>query len=124
SEVVPFASGRSAGTKVGFAGRDLECRTLGADSIAGIDIALSSAGGAVSAEWAPKLVDAGAVVVDNTSYWRMHEDVPLVVAEVNDDAAANHNGLVANPNCTTMQLMVALKPILDAAGIARLIVPT
>jgi aspartate-semialdehyde dehydrogenase len=64
------------------------------------------------------------VVVDNTSYWRMHDDVPLVVAGVNDDAADGHNGLVANPNCTTMQLMVALKPILDAAGIERLIVST
>jgi aspartate-semialdehyde dehydrogenase len=85
---------------------------------------LSSAGGKVSAEWAPKLIEAGAVVVDNTSYWRMHEDVPLVVAGVNDDAAADHNGLVANPNCTTMQLMVALKPILDAAGLERLIVST
>jgi aspartate-semialdehyde dehydrogenase len=85
---------------------------------------LSSAGGKVSAEWAPKLIDAGAVVVDNTSYWRMHDDVPLVVAGVNDDAVANHSGLVANPNCTTMQLMVALKPILDAVGLERLIVST
>ena len=85
---------------------------------------LSSAGGKVSAEWAPQLVDAGAVVVDNTSYWRMHDDVPLVVAEVNDDAVEGHSGIVANPNCTTMQMMVALKPIHDAAGIERLVVST
>ena len=78
----------------------------------------------MSSEWAPKWIEAGAVVVDNTSFWRMHEDVPLVVAGVNDDAVADHNGLVANPNCTTMQMMVALKPILDAAGIERLIVST
>ncbi len=97
---------------------------LNEDSIQGLDLVLSSAGGKVSAEWAPRLIEAGAVVVDNTSYWRMHEDVPLVVAGVNDDAADGHNGLVANPNCTTMQLMVALKPILDAAGIERLIVST
>jgi aspartate-semialdehyde dehydrogenase len=124
SEVIPLASARSAGSKVPFAGDELEVRELSEDSIQGLDLALCSAGGKVSAEWAPKLVGAGAVVVDNTSYWRMHEDVPLVVAQVNDDAVDGHNGIVANPNCTTMQLMVALKPILDAAGLERLIVST
>jgi aspartate-semialdehyde dehydrogenase len=124
SEVVPFASERSAGKKVPFAGSEIECRPLSRESIRGLDLVLSSAGGKVSAEWAPKLIEAGAVVVDNTSYWRMHDDVPLVVAGVNDDAVQEHNGLVANPNCTTMQLMVALKPILDAAGLERLIVST
>ncbi|HEY6672883.1 MAG TPA: aspartate-semialdehyde dehydrogenase [Solirubrobacterales bacterium] len=124
SEVVPFASERSAGKKVPFAGSAIECRPLSPESIQGLDLVLSSAGGKVSAEWAPKLIEAGAVVVDNTSYWRMHDDVPLVVAGVNDDAVQEHNGLVANPNCTTMQLMVALKPILDAAGLERLIVST
>ena len=124
SEVIPFASERSAGKKVSFAGSELECRPLSPESIQGLDLVLSSAGGKVSAEWAPKLIDAGAVVVDNTSFWRMHDDVPLVVAQVNDDAVDGHNGLVANPNCTTMQLMVALKPILDAAGLERLIVST
>ena len=123
-ELVPLASARSAGSKVEFAGDQIEVRELNDESIQGLDLVLSSAGGSVSAEWAPKLIRAGAVVVDNTSYWRMAEDVPLVVAGVNDDAAAGHNGLVANPNCTTMQLMVALKPILDAAGIERLIVST
>jgi aspartate-semialdehyde dehydrogenase len=124
SEVVPLASSRSAGSKVEFAGDKLEVRELTEESIQGLDLVLSSAGGKVSAEWAPKWIEAGAVVVDNTSYWRMHDDVPLVVAQVNDDAVEGHNGLVANPNCTTMQLMVALKPILDAAGIERLIVST
>ena len=85
---------------------------------------LSSAGGAVSAEWAPRLVDAGAVVVDNTSYWRMHDDVPLVVAEVNPDALDAHQGIVANPNCSAMQMVVALAPIHRAVGIERIIVST
>jgi aspartate-semialdehyde dehydrogenase len=123
-ELVPLASARSVGTKVSFAGADLEVREMTEDAIQGLDLVLSSAGGKVSSEWAPKWIEAGAVVVDNTSFWRMHEDVPLVVAGVNDDAVAGHNGLVANPNCTTMQMMVALKPILDAAGIERLIVST
>jgi len=124
SEVVPLASARSAGSKVKFAGARLEVQELTQGSIQGLDLVLSSAGGRVSSEWAPRWIETGAVVVDNTSFWRMHEDVPLVVAGVNDDAAEGHNGLVANPNCTTMQLMVALKPILDAAGIERLIVST
>jgi aspartate-semialdehyde dehydrogenase len=124
AEVRPLASARSAGSEVDFAGEKLEVQELTDESIQGLDLILSSAGGKVSAEWAPKWIEAGAVVVDNTSYWRMHEDVPLVVAGVNDDAAADHNGLVANPNCTTMELMVALKPILDAAGLERLIVST
>jgi aspartate-semialdehyde dehydrogenase len=78
----------------------------------------------VSAEWAPRLVEAGAVVVDNTSYWRMHEDVPLVVAEVNPDEVADHRGLIANPNCTTMEMVVGLAPIERAVGIERLVIST
>ena len=124
AELRPLASARSAGSKVDFAGSELEVQEMTDESIQGLDLILSSAGGKVSAEWAPKWIEAGAVVVDNTSYWRMHEDVPLVVAQVNDDAVEGHNGLVANPNCTTMELMVALKPVLDAAGIERLIVST
>jgi aspartate-semialdehyde dehydrogenase len=124
SEVVPFASERSAGKKVDFNGSSLECRPLTPETIQGLDLALASAGGKISAEWAPKLVDAGAVVVDNTSYWRMNDDVPLVVAGVNDDAAEGHSGIVANPNCTTMQMVVALKPIHDSAGLERLVVST
>ena len=94
------------------------------ETIQGFDIAIFSAGGATSGEWAPRFVDAGAVVVDNSSKWRRDPEVPLVVAEVNPDALDDHQGLIANPNCSTMQLMVALKPIHDAAGIERLIVST
>jgi aspartate-semialdehyde dehydrogenase len=124
AEVIPFASERSAGKRLQWTGRELEVRPLNEETIQGLDVVLSSAGGAVSSEWAPRFVEAGAVVVDNTSYWRMHDDVPLVVADVNDDAAEGHSGLVANPNCTTMQLMVALKPIHDAAELERLVVST
>ena len=124
SEVIAFASERSSGKTVEYGDLRLECRPLTPESIQGLDLALCSAGGKVSSEWAPKLVEAGAVVVDNTSYWRMEDHVPLVVAGVNDDAIEGHSGIVANPNCTTMQLMVALKPILDAAGLERLVVST
>jgi aspartate-semialdehyde dehydrogenase len=124
AEVVPFASERSAGRRLEWNGSQLECRPLGPETIQGLDVVLSSAGGAVSSEWAPRLVEAGAVVVDNTSYWRMHEDVPLVVAGVNPDAAAGHRGIVANPNCTTMVMMMALAPIHRAVGLERLVVST
>jgi aspartate-semialdehyde dehydrogenase len=119
-EVVPFASERSAG-------RELDgqvVQPLTPETIRGFDIALFSAGGATSGEWAPRFVDAGAVVIDNSSRWRRDPEVPLVVSEVNPEALEGHNGLIANPNCSTMQLMVALKPIHDAAGIERLIVST
>ena len=106
------SSSRAGGSSAG---------ALSDETIQGLDLVLSSAGGAVSAEWAPRLVAAGAVVVDNTSYWRMHPDVPLVVAEVNPDAADGHSGLVANPNCSTMQLVVALAPIERAVGIERIV---
>lgn len=122
SEVIPFASERSAGRELEWNGSLLECRVLNEETIQGLDVVLSSAGGAVSAEWAPRLVEAGAVVVDNTSYWRMHEDVPLVVAGVNSEAAVSHRGIVANPNCTTMVMMMALAPIHRAAGLERLVV--
>ena len=124
AEVVPLASERSAGRKLGFDARELECRPLTAEAIEGLDLVLSSAGGAVSAEWAPRMVDAGAVVVDNTSHWRMHDDVPLVVAEVNPNALGSHRGIVANPNCSTMQMVVALAPIHRAVGIERIVVST
>jgi aspartate-semialdehyde dehydrogenase len=122
AEVVPFASERSAGRALEWGGGELEVRALSEDSIQGLDIVLSSAGGSVSAEWAPKLVAAGAIVVDNTSYWRMHEDVPLVVAGINPEAAEGHKGILANPNCTTMVAMMALGPIHRAAGLERLVV--
>jgi aspartate-semialdehyde dehydrogenase len=120
-EIVPFASERSAG-------RALEdgsvVRALSQEGIQGFDLALFSAGGSTSGEWAPRFVDAGAVVVDNSSRWRMHDDVPLVVSEVNPDALAGHRGIVANPNCSTMQMVVALQPLHDAAGIERLVIST
>jgi aspartate-semialdehyde dehydrogenase len=120
-EIVPFASERSAG-------RTLEngmiVQPLSDDTIRGFDIAIFSAGGGVSGEWSPKFAEAGAVVVDNSSRWRTDPEVPLVVAEVNPQALDAHRGIVANPNCSTMQLMVALKPIHAAAGIERLVVAT
>ena len=113
SELVPLASERSAGKRLAFAGGEVEVQALSEESIQGLDLVISSAGGSVSSEWAPKLIAAGAVVVDNTSFWRMHEHVPLVVAEVNPDDAHAHQGLIANPNCSTMQMVVPLKPIQD-----------
>jgi aspartate-semialdehyde dehydrogenase len=124
TEIVPFASERSAGRAIEWGEDELEVRALGDETIQGLDLVLSSAGGAVSAEWAPKLVEAGAVVVDNTSHWRMHEDVPLVVAGINPEAADSHKGIVANPNCTTMVAMMALGPIHRAVGLERLVVST
>jgi aspartate-semialdehyde dehydrogenase len=124
AEVVPLASARSAGKEIEWDGEAVTVREVSEDSIQGLDLVLSSAGGKVSAEWVPKIVAAGAVVVDNTSHFRMHDDVPLVVSEVNPDALAGHNGIIANPNCSTMQMVVALKPLFDAAGIERLVVST
>jgi aspartate-semialdehyde dehydrogenase len=123
-EIVPFASERSAGRTIDYGDRDLTVQALSEESIQGFDLALFSAGSTTSAEWAPRFAEAGAVVVDNSSQWRMYDDVPLVVAEVNPDALDGHNGIVANPNCTTMEMMVALKPIHDRAVIERLVVST
>ncbi|HEY2768564.1 MAG TPA: aspartate-semialdehyde dehydrogenase [Solirubrobacteraceae bacterium] len=120
-EVVPFASARSVGRELEGVGA---VRPLSEETIAGFDLALFSAGGSTSGEWAPHFADAGAVVIDNSSRWRMQEDVPLVVSEVNPDALAHHRGIVANPNCSTMQMVVALKPLYDAAGIERLVIST
>ena len=124
AEVVPLASARSAGREIEWNGSVLTCLEIDDDSIQGLDLVLSSAGGSVSAEWVPKLVEAGAVVVDNTSHFRMREDVPLVVSEVNPEALEGHRGIIANPNCSTMQMVVALKPLYDEAGIERLVVST
>ncbi len=119
-DVMLFASERSAGRELDGA----IVQPLTDETIQGFDLAIFSAGGATSGEWAPRFVDAGAVVVDNSSRWRRDPEVPLVVAEVNPGDLDDHKGLIANPNCSTMQLMVALKPIHDAAGIERLIVST
>jgi len=120
-EVVAFASERSAG-------RELEgglvVQGLSEESIQGFDIALFSAGGSTSGEWAPRFAKAGAVVIDNSSRWRMSEEVPLVVSEVNPEALDSHHGIIANPNCSTMQMAVALKPLHDEAGIERLVIST
>jgi aspartate-semialdehyde dehydrogenase len=123
-EVVPFASERSAGRKIDWGERELTVVPLSDETIQGFDLALFSAGSGVSEQWGPRFAAAGAVVIDNSSYWRMKDDVPLVVSEVNPDALVAHDGIVANPNCSTMQMVVALKPILDAAGIERLVVST
>jgi aspartate-semialdehyde dehydrogenase len=120
-EIVPFASERSAGREIEGVG---VVQALNDDTIQGFDLALFSAGGSTSGEWAPRFVRAGAVVVDNSSHWRMHDDVPLVVAEVNPQALATHHGIIANPNCSTMQMVVALGPLYDAAGIERLVIST
>ena len=120
-EIVPFASERSAGRTIDYGDRDLTVAALSEESIRGFDLALFSAGSAISEEWAPRFADAGAVVVDNSSQWRTHDDVPLVVSEVNSGALEGHKGIVANPNCTTMQTVIALGPILEAVGIERVV---
>ncbi len=120
-EVVPFASERSVGRQLEDG---LMVQGLTEESIQGFDIAIFSAGGSTSGEWAPRFAAAGAIVIDNSSRWRMNDDVPLVVAEVNPDALSGHRGIIANPNCSTMQMMLALKPIHEAAGIERLVIST
>jgi aspartate-semialdehyde dehydrogenase len=121
SEIVAFASERSLGRELEG---DLVVRGLSEESIQGFDLALFSAGGATSGEWAPKFAEAGATVIDNSSRWRMQEDVPLVVSEVNPEALQGHHGIIANPNCSTMQMVVALKPLHDEAKIERLVICT
>ncbi|MBE0428731.1 MAG: aspartate-semialdehyde dehydrogenase [Thermoleophilia bacterium] len=123
-KVRALASERSAGQKVPFAGGEIEVEELTAESFEGIDIALFSAGAARSKEFAPAAVNAGAVVIDNSSAFRMDPGVPLVVPEVNPEDLKWHEGLIANPNCSTIQMVVALKPILDAVGIRRIVVTT
>ena len=120
-DVVLFATSRSAGRVI--AGREVQA--LGEDAdLRGFDVALFSAGAGTSREWAPRFVEAGATVIDNSSAFRRDPAIPLVVAEVNPSALKRHNGLIANPNCSTMQLMVAVAPIHRAAGIERMIVST
>jgi aspartate-semialdehyde dehydrogenase len=125
SEIVALASERSAGATVKFGNRDIVVRDLATFDPAGVDLALFSAGGSTSKEYAPKFAAAGAVVIDNSSAFRYDDDVPLVVSEVNPEQVRNRpRGIIANPNCSTMQLVVALKPIQDAAGIERINVAT
>jgi aspartate-semialdehyde dehydrogenase len=125
-EVVALASRRSQGTEVSFGDRTLKVRALEHYDFSGVDICLMSAGGAVSKEWSPRIVAAGAVVIDNSSAWRYDSDVPLIVPEVNADAVTGFRkrGIIANPNCSTAQLVVALKPLHDKAKIKRVVVAT
>jgi len=124
SEVVAFASARSAGSRIPFAGGDLEVRELHDDSFDGFDLALFSAGGSTSKRYAPEAVARGCVVVDKSSAFRMDPGVPLVVPEVNPEALDAHRGIVSNPNCSTIQLVAALKPLHDAAGLTHVTVAT
>ncbi len=125
SELVALASERSAGGEVEFKNRKIIVQDLATFDPAGVDIALFSAGGSVSKEYAPKFAAAGAVVIDNSSTFRYDDDVPLVVSEVNPREAKNRpRGIIANPNCSTMQLMPVLKPIHDGYGIERINIAT
>ena len=124
-DLVALASARSAGSVVQFGDREIVVQDLATFDPKNIDIALFSAGGATSKDYAPKFAAAGAVVIDNSSTFRYDDDVPLVVSEVNPDAAKNRpRGIIANPNCSTMQLLVALAPIYRAVGIERINVAT
>lgn len=121
AELRLMASARSAGQKVETVWGEIEIEDLALADPGGIDIALFSAGGGRSREFAPKFAEAGAVVIDNSSAFRMVDDVPLVVAGINDHAAARHNGIIANPNCTTMTMLMGVAPLHRAAGLKRLV---
>ena len=125
-EVVALASRRSLGTEVSFGDNILKIKALEHCDFSDVDICLMSAGSAVAKEWAPKIAAAGAVVIDNSSFWRYDADVPLIVPEVNADALSGFRkrGIIANPNCSTAQLVVALKPLHDKARIKRVVVST
>jgi aspartate-semialdehyde dehydrogenase len=124
ARLVPLASTRSAGGTVTFEGNEVTVEVLTKDSFVGVDIALFSAGADLSREFAPIAVKAGAVVIDNSAAWRMTPDVPLVVPEVNAHDIQRHKGIIANPNCSTIQMVVALKPLHDEARIKRIVVTT
>lgn len=126
SDVVALASARSAGKEVSFGDKDLKVQDLAKYDFKGTDFVFSSPGAKVSAEFAPKAAQAGAIVIDNTSHFRMEPDIPLVVPEVNPHALKNYakRNIIANPNCSTIQMLVALKPLHDAAKIKRVVVST
>jgi len=124
-ELYLYASEKSEGTELTFRGEKFKVRALNKEtSFKGIDIALFSAGSSISKEYAPRFVKDGAIVIDNSSAWRLDPDVPLVVPEVNPEDVENHKGIIANPNCSTIQMVVALKPIYDAVGISAIVVAT
>ena len=122
--LLPLASSRSAGGTVTFCGEELAVQVLAPDSFKGIDLALFSAGSEVSKEFAPLAAKAGTVVIDNSAAWRMSPEVPLIVPEVNPQEAPRHRGIIANPNCSTIQMVVALKPLHDQARLKRIVVTT
>ena len=124
NNIYPLASSRSAGNGVVFGGKSLEVGRLDEFDFSTVDLGLFSAGGSVSAEYAPKAIAAGCLVVDNTSHFRNDPEIPLIVPEVNLHALEQHKGIIANPNCSTIQMVVALKPIYDAVGICRINVAT
>ncbi|GAB7079148.1 aspartate-semialdehyde dehydrogenase [Megalodesulfovibrio paquesii] len=124
SKVIALASSRSAGTTVPFKDTELVVEELTETSFEGVDIALFSAGGSTSEKFAPYAAASGCVVIDNSSAWRMDDRCPLVVPEVNPDDLDWHHGIIANPNCSTIQMVVALKPLHDAATITRVVVST
>lgn len=119
-----LASSRSAGTKIEFKGEEIEVEETTPDSFEGVDIVLASAGGGTSKKFLPEAVKRGAVCIDNTSAYRMDPDVPLVVPEVNVDQLANHRGIIANPNCSTIQMVVALQPVFEKFGLNQIVVST
>nr|WP_281721308.1 aspartate-semialdehyde dehydrogenase [Nitrosomonas nitrosa] len=125
-EVIALASRRSIGVEVSYGDKTLKCKDLETFDFTGVDLVLMSAGGTVSKEWSPKIGATGAVVIDNSSAWRMDPRVPLIVPEVNPDAVHGYDKLniIANPNCSTAQLVVALKPLHDRARIKRVVVAT
>ncbi|MHC0037149.1 aspartate-semialdehyde dehydrogenase [Pseudoneobacillus sp. C159] len=124
TELSFLSSARSAGSKVTFKGKEYIVQEANSESFKGVDIALFSAGGSVSKELAPEAVKHGAIVIDNTSAFRMDENVPLVVPEVNESDLNHHSGIIANPNCSTIQMVVALEPIRQKYGIKKIIVST
>ncbi len=130
SEVIPLASSRSIGRELSFGDKTVKCRDLETFDFAGVDFALLSAGSGPAKEWAPRIGATGAIVIDNSSFWRYHSDVPLVVPEVNARALdayfaqPKRMNIIANPNCSTAQLVVALKPLHDFATITRVVVAT
>jgi aspartate-semialdehyde dehydrogenase len=124
SSLTPLASARSVGQKLPFMGGEIEVKELQEDSFKGIDIALFSAGSSISKNYAPIAVNSGCIVIDNSSEWRMVKDVPLIVPEVNPFALSEKCGIIANPNCSTIQMVVALKPLHDKYSVTRVIVST
>jgi aspartate-semialdehyde dehydrogenase len=124
SELRPLASPRSAGQTLTWQGESLQVRAVDTDAFDGLDLLLASAGGSVSRQWAPQAAAAGTVVIDNSSAFRLDPDVPLVVPEVNGDAAFQHQGIIANPNCTTILLTLALAPLAARRPLRRVVVST